>query len=761
MFRVVKILVLIFMTSNILEGQNKMVLLKEKQSIEINLTGSSINSDSFTLEFFEYIECANLNSTTIPFLWTNKKNESSSTLFFGIEIKENLVRIIFNDTIIFESQINADDFSEKWNHWAVIRDNDKINIALNGETITTKDIYYTFNFEMFEFGNVNNPNVKLGIDEIRIWNRNQSKKQLYNNMFRVLDANENGLETYFTLDEGTGNTLIDVTANGRNVILGGELNVTDWRDSGSFTYLLNKNNLSEKENWYNDVPGKMSNNIGIYLNDTVKFNNNIDVFNIIVGEETTVSFQENSGIFIQNSSNIYGEIILCENSFFIDDNNINDSITVLFEPAPTSTLEFWSIPIGNNSITPNDIWDFGNSSTQRDESWIYTFSNSWNKLNKEAILNSALGLSIKTSYYDTPANQTIYKGIPNNSKFTYHNQNNQDSWVLLGNPYPAYLNMEEFIAQNLEAFSGCIYPMNSVDLNENEDFFGEKIINLSGMVSYSKNDNLSSKQLGIGKTFLVNVKSDKEIVFNNSMKSPSRNSSNSTDRKFWISIEDNFNNYRQVLIADNDNASDSNDFGYDAEIYKDNEFSFYTICDEKKLAIQSVNNINNSELLLGFSNLRTGEHKIKLTNKNGNFDGEKIIVTDKYLNISFELTEDETYFFNVDSYGNFDDRFVIKVENGNTLSNNARVENEKSEIYFNDNTINFGNINSNDIQIKIYSILGEVLFEKTISSNENNILQLQESIFKSNTLIILITINQETVSRTIPMNMSSSQYIHF
>ncbi|OGX38532.1 MAG: hypothetical protein A3C36_06095 [Omnitrophica WOR_2 bacterium RIFCSPHIGHO2_02_FULL_52_10] len=54
------------------------------------------------------------------------------------------------------------------------------------------------------------------IDEVRIWNYARTQQQLQDNRFLALNGAEDGLMAYWNFDEGTGQTVFDLTINGNH-----------------------------------------------------------------------------------------------------------------------------------------------------------------------------------------------------------------------------------------------------------------------------------------------------------------------------------------------------------------------------------------------------------------------------------------------------------------------------------------------------------------------------------------------------------------
>jgi hypothetical protein len=78
-----------------------------------------------------------------------------------------------------------------------------------------------------------------GIDEVRVWNVARTQQEIQNDMNRELTGSQTGLVAYYRLNEGTGQNILDGTANGNNGILGSttgvDVNDPAWRAASGVT----------------------------------------------------------------------------------------------------------------------------------------------------------------------------------------------------------------------------------------------------------------------------------------------------------------------------------------------------------------------------------------------------------------------------------------------------------------------------------------------------------------------------------------------
>jgi D-ribose pyranose/furanose isomerase RbsD len=121
-----------------------------------------------------------------------------------------------------------------WNHVAATFDNGVLKLYVNGVLKTTTTAPFTtipgntnpfILGEDYVIGTVEYLNGKL--DDIRIWNTARSASEIAGNMNNCLEGTESGLQAYFKISEGTGNTITDIV-NGATGTLTNMDSATDW-----------------------------------------------------------------------------------------------------------------------------------------------------------------------------------------------------------------------------------------------------------------------------------------------------------------------------------------------------------------------------------------------------------------------------------------------------------------------------------------------------------------------------------------------------
>ena len=114
----------------------------------------------------------------------------------------------------------------RWHHVAVTYDGTDVTVFLNGSISGQSDYgttggAITNNTRSINIGDLNWTGAPLGgkVDELRIWSTARSQQQIQNKMFQALGGDETNLIGYWPLDEGTGTTGFDKTANTNDAAL--------------------------------------------------------------------------------------------------------------------------------------------------------------------------------------------------------------------------------------------------------------------------------------------------------------------------------------------------------------------------------------------------------------------------------------------------------------------------------------------------------------------------------------------------------------
>ena len=171
-----------------------------------------------------------------------------------------------------------------YNHWALSYSNNKINVYCNAINVLSETHEYIPVQNNLFFGY----NYKGFIDEIRIWNKAKSQKEIEQDFTRLLSGTEEDLELYWRLDEGLGSEVYDMTNH-----------------NGKF----NKNHGVINGDWSSSIPSSeclalvgLTNEDGYYIIDGIRYSGTGETFKVTPMLGVHEFSPKNRTMFIGNSS---------------------------------------------------------------------------------------------------------------------------------------------------------------------------------------------------------------------------------------------------------------------------------------------------------------------------------------------------------------------------------------------------------------------------------------------------------------------------
>ena len=152
-----------------------------------------------------------LNNQTLFGAWGNDGGEIY-TRFGDAPIEGNRLQIKTQGTQMNSKQLfNAN----QWYHLAFVCTGTKLYLYVNGALDNSMDLpgKATNLSNRFNFGNTDYLKANVMVSELRFWTVARSQAQIANNMY-ACDAKSTGLEAYWKLNEGQGDTFNDATGHG-------------------------------------------------------------------------------------------------------------------------------------------------------------------------------------------------------------------------------------------------------------------------------------------------------------------------------------------------------------------------------------------------------------------------------------------------------------------------------------------------------------------------------------------------------------------
>lgn len=295
---------------------------------------------------------------------------------------------------------------------------------------------------------------------------------------------------------------------------------------------------------------------------------------------------------------------------------------------------------------------------------------------------------------------------------------------LIGNPYPSAIDADLFINKNIGKFPGAIYFWSQQTLYTGGEYIETdyRTYNLAGPSSNGVTDTIGS-----GQGFMIIASQNGTVEFNNSMRKKDLNNQffksellkgkpvkDQKDR-VWLRLKNEENLVKDILIGFFKEATDGEDFGYDALSLSDTQLKFYSLLDEKKYVIQSFGAFDDKKsVAIGIETFSSGKFSIAINQTEGTLKERKIYLQDKVTGKIHDLTKG-SYDFEVLSAGDLSERFTIHFKK--TVKEHViSIKDHGIHIV---NTPNGFNIESKEVmlEIRVYDLFGRMVYKATPNRN--------------------------------------------
>ena len=514
----------------------------------------------------------------------------------------------------------------------------------------------------------------------------------------------------------------------------------------------------------------------IEINGTYSPNDGgFSAFDLLVNSPISFEAESTESIVLFNNLVLNDDLSIGDTESLVMFNNQSDAITGngVFKKIEKSNtrndihdITYWSTPTENqiiedvfNGVDPNRIYYYDPSKT--DASVPIDF---WTQAIGTEVMTIGVGYAAEGPENTTGVHQMMFTGKPNNGDIIYGlkgdfiNTDISDDYNLIGNPYPCAIDIDSFFVYNKENIDQSAYFWTHSTAFDNQ----QNTYDVSDYAVYNKTggtnvgDHKPSNEVGSGQGFFVRALNNEDIKFKNSMRIKDANTqffkSNKTKKetlqkdRIWLNIATEKGNFNQILVGFFKEATDSIDLGYDAYALEGgNPIEFYSLIKDSKFKIQGRSKFTADQMIrIGFEN-RIPENNIYISidDMEGELTNEKILLLDKKLNVSHDLTS-SPYYFEEKEIGDFPNRFEL-IFNTTVLSEEYIDKKLGFSIYTGDDEIT---INSNhDLkEINIYDLLGRPLITK--KANNKKIVIDTDQIATGSILIIEATfLNNNVMSK--------------
>ncbi len=518
------------------------------------------------------------------------------------------------------------------------------------------------------------------------------------------------------------------------------------------TWLTSIDNI----NWHNAFqPPINTSKVLVDNGHTLTINQNENYFTLTINSATAfLTVSEGKTLTIENFENLgTASNAICNNnsSLIITNSSIgsityNRSITL----SNTNDYVYYSSPVTGGSLA--NIPDTNN--------WFKhnQITNNWTAVSANAAMDNANGYIVR---YPTSGTKTAsFIGTPNKDNYILSNlskyigggTSGSLSSVLIGNPYPAAIDINMIYEDNQNLIAPTFYFW-----THTTQYAGGATYSFGDYATYNavigagtgtssagstSGSTVGNRYIAAGQSVFVdmastadNTAANNTLVINNDTRVTGNNSqfyrTNSAttnsiaSEKIWFNITNSTGLFKQVLLAYAQTASNLYDY-IDAVSYDgQSTIDFYTISDAKKMVIQarSFPFVSNDVVNLGYKTAQAGAYQISIDHLDASWDNQPIFIKDNLLNVVYDIKANP-YNFTTNS-GTFDNRFEI-VYQSNALNTNAFNSSENTVFaYINNQELNIGSTIENIKNITLFDALGRSFdIQKNIYSKEVNYTKL-------------------------------------
>lgn len=462
--------------------------------------------------------------------------------------------------------------------------------------------------------------------------------------------------------------------------------------------------------------------------------------NVVVTVQPNHTFTISNEVIVDQTSPNPASLIFEDSASLIQINpNVINTTPIYYKRNSMPMLKYdytyWSSPVSSqvlNVFSPNTMAD---KFYKWDTSIHY-----WTNVAPNSAMNAGTGYIVRApdvspfnSISPSVFNGQFY-GVPNNGTMTtpIAYSTNDDSYNLIGNPYPGALDADAFLNYNSGVVAGTMYfwthntPITNFSYSYN-DYASYNLTGGTGTIAPSNpcngcNSSVPNGKVGAGQSFFIQGIANGLATFINPMRLAITDNSqffrNSTHfstlevpkNRIWLDVFNNTGLYKQLLIGYLAGATNEYDPSYDGPVMDaGNPIMFYSILNDKKLGIQgrSLPFSVNDEIPLGYKTTVAGDFQIKLSSFDGFFNNQEVFLKDTLKNELFNL-KSGNYSFST-SEGTFEDRFKILFTNSTLFSNNHSAESSSLILYKNGTSIVIKSEEIKVINVEVYDIQGRLL----------------------------------------------------
>jgi hypothetical protein len=575
------------------------------------------------------------------------------------------------------------------------------------------------------------------MEEFRIWNVARSASDIASNMNASIanPKTTTGLIAYYQFNQGVSsgenggaNTLTDASASNRNGTL---YNFALTSTSSNWVYSpsiwTGSNVWSNAANWSTGIVPASASDV-VVSNGTLTVDQDATVTNFTVHAGAAVTLSASKTLTANGHLTIMSDATNGTGTFVDNGGTLSVSGSTKVEQNLTSGRNWYiSSPVSDATCnvvlgtSGNSLWQYNEVNSD----WVtdaVTTSTPFSVMRGFVTAVAADGPVTFTGGTLNTGNQSISVNRTENGKV-------KRGFNLLGNPYPSYVNWDMATKSNLlpSMWYRTKSPLNAYVF---DSYNGETHVgtNLNGV---GVTTNIPPMQ-----AFWVKVvpgQTSGSLSFTNAMRTHKAVSdgyllrSQTTDSQQVLKLDvSNGLNRDQAIVVFNANASNAYD-NYDTPKMSNENVSIpeiYTMAGTEVLVINGLNNMaENKELPLGFSTGEPNHFTIQASDVRNFEAGTTILLKDKLLGVTKDLTDGESYSFTSDAIKTLD-RFSLVFQSSTTDIGDNDSEVQAIHVFVaesNSITIRLSGFGDEKGTVSIYNTLGKTLLTVPTTGTETSI----------------------------------------
>ena len=352
---------------------------------------------------------------------------------------------------------------------------------------------------------------------------------------------------------------------------------------------------------------------------------------------------KNDASFVQTSD----EALISGNGIYKVERTV-DNLTHFYD------MVFWATPLNSNNFTFGDLlpgaWRYY-SFDQDTQNWVFEYAT--------GILQPGLGYVVSAPVGHTGGDVDVVFE-KNNAPFNNGivevdtHPTGTDHAIILGNPFPSAIDFHQLVADNPHLNGSYHLWTNCAGLNGNShQMAGYTTYSLSGAVAACQPGGFTAtRYIPSTQGFFIMTNSDGITRFKNSQRVAGYNdnfaSRPAAQSRLWLNLTDEVNDFQQILIDFNPDATEGIDRLYDASAMEtDSGLNFYSFAGNKALSIQALPELTQTDKIieLGYQAVTDVQsYSISLENFEGELLQKNIYLKDSIMNVIHDLKQSPYHF---------------------------------------------------------------------------------------------------------------------